>query len=66
IDKRVQFLIEGLFAVRKAKFQGHPVVRPELDLVEIEVDQNTYELSLEDVVDPETSLDIFKVDPQFL
>ncbi|KAG2324510.1 hypothetical protein Bca52824_007238 [Brassica carinata] len=34
IDKRVQNLIEGLFAIRKAKFQGHPAVRPELDLVE--------------------------------
>ncbi|CAN0927846.1 Pre-mRNA-splicing factor CWC22 homolog [Linum grandiflorum] len=34
IDKRVQFLIEGLFAIRKAKFQGYPAVRPELDLNE--------------------------------
>ncbi|RZC86604.1 hypothetical protein C5167_029954 [Papaver somniferum] len=65
IDKRVQFLIEGLFAIRKAKFQGHPAVRPELDLVEQE-DQLTHELSLEDTMDPDTSLDIFKVDPQFL
>ncbi|RZC86537.1 hypothetical protein C5167_029889 [Papaver somniferum] len=65
IDKRVQFLIEGLFAIRKAKFQGHPAVRPELDLVEQE-DQLTHELSLEDTMDPETSLDIFKVDPEFL
>ncbi|MCL7024081.1 hypothetical protein MKW94_008587 [Papaver nudicaule] len=93
IDKRVQFLIEGLFAVRKENFQvmpilphllcfpvwyhniliakihvkgeipdslkclqGHPAVRPELDLVEIKVDQNTHEVSLKDVVDPETSL----------
>ncbi|RZC48110.1 hypothetical protein C5167_041048 [Papaver somniferum] len=65
IDKRVQFLIEGLFAIRKAKFQGHPAVRPELDLVEQE-DQLTHELSLEDTMDPDTSLDIFKVDPKFL
>ncbi|KAI3885452.1 hypothetical protein MKX03_036344 [Papaver bracteatum] len=65
IDKRVQFLIEGLFAIRKAKFRGHPAVRPELDLVEQE-DQLTHELSLDDEIDPETSLDIFKVDPQFL
>ncbi|KAI3944860.1 hypothetical protein MKW92_022528 [Papaver armeniacum] len=65
IDKRVQFLIENLFALRKAKFQGHPAVRPELDLVEQE-DQLTHELSLEDEIDPETSLDIFKVDAQFV
>lgn len=65
IDKRVQFLIEGLFAIRKAKFQGHPAVRPELDLVEPE-DQLTHEVSLDDEIDPETSLDIFKQDPNFL
>ncbi|OVA13747.1 MIF4G-like [Macleaya cordata] len=65
IDKRVQFLIEGLFAIRKAKFQGYPAVRSDLDLVEQE-DQLTHELSLEDEIDPETALDIFKPDPQFL
>ncbi|XWS65665.1 hypothetical protein CRYUN_Cryun05aG0133100 [Craigia yunnanensis] len=65
IDKRVQFLIEGLFATRKAKFQGYPAVRPELDLVEQE-DQLTHEISLQDEIDPEITLDIFKTDPQFL
>ncbi|KAK2665322.1 hypothetical protein Ddye_003896 [Dipteronia dyeriana] len=65
IDKRVQFLIEGLFAIRKAKFQGHPAVRPELDLVDLE-DQLTHEISLEDEVDQEITLDIFKPDAQFL
>uniref|UniRef100_A0A803QJ89 MI domain-containing protein n=1 Tax=Cannabis sativa TaxID=3483 RepID=A0A803QJ89_CANSA len=65
IDKRVQFLIEGLFAVRKAKFQGYPAVRPELDLVEQE-DQWTHEISLEEEIDPEITLDIFKADPNFL
>ncbi|KAL0390831.1 UNVERIFIED_CONTAM: Pre-splicing factor cwc22 [Sesamum calycinum] len=64
IDKRVQFLIEGLFALRKAKFQGYPAVRPELDLVEQE-DQLTHEVSLLDEIDPEIALDIFKPDPQF-
>ncbi|KAG4377438.1 hypothetical protein AAZX31_18G110900 [Glycine max] len=65
IDKRVQFLIEGLFAIRKAKFQGYPAVRPELDLVEQE-DQITHEVSLDEEIDPEISLDIFKPDPNFL
>ncbi|KAL3529830.1 hypothetical protein ACH5RR_009152 [Cinchona calisaya] len=65
IDKRVQFLIEGLFALRKAKFQGYPAVRPELDLVEQE-DQLTHEISLSDQIDPEIALDIFKLDPNFL
>lgn len=65
IDKRVQFLIEGLFAIRKAKFQGYAAVRPELDLVEQE-DQLTHEISLQDEIDPEITLDIFKPDPLFL
>lgn len=65
IDKRVQFLIEGLFAIRKAKFEGFPAVRPELDLVDVE-DQFTHEVSLEDEIDPETTLDIFRPNPQFL
>ncbi|KAK4352014.1 hypothetical protein RND71_027532 [Anisodus tanguticus] len=65
IDKRVQFLIESLFALRKAKFQGFPAVRPELDLVEQE-DQLTHEVSLSETIDPEISLDIFKPDPNFL
>lgn len=65
IDKRVQFLIEGLFAIRKAKFQGHPAVRPELDLVDPE-DQLTHEMSLEDEIDPEIGLDIFRQDPNFM
>ncbi|CAL0309579.1 unnamed protein product [Lupinus luteus] len=64
IDKRVQFLIEGLFAIRKAKFQGYPAVRPELDLVEQE-DQLTHEVSLDEEIDSEISLDIFKPDPIF-
>lgn len=37
--------------------QGYPAVRPELDLVEPE-DQLTHEISLEDVIDPETSIGI--------
>ncbi|KAJ9565999.1 hypothetical protein OSB04_001965 [Centaurea solstitialis] len=65
IDKRVQFLIEGLFALRKAKFQGHPAVRPELDLVDPE-DQLTHQVSLTDKIDQEISLDIFKLDPKFI
>ncbi|XP_057782158.1 uncharacterized protein LOC131000322 [Salvia miltiorrhiza] len=65
IDKRVQFLIEGLFALRKAKFQGYPAVRPELDLVEQE-DQLTHEVSLLDEIDAENTLDIFQPDPHFV
>jgi pre-mRNA-splicing factor CWC22 len=47
-----------------AVVQGFPAVTPELDLVEQE-DQITHELSLEDELDQETGLDIFKLDPDF-
>lgn len=60
----MQFLIEGLFAIRKAKFQGFPAIRPELDLVEQE-DQFTHEISLEDELDPETNLNVFRANPNF-
>ncbi|KAJ0231083.1 Uncharacterized protein HA466_0302310 [Hirschfeldia incana] len=63
IDKRVQYLIEGLFAIRKAKFQGHPAVRPELDLVE---EKYSHDISIDDEINPETSLDVFKPDPDFV
>ncbi|KAH1150991.1 hypothetical protein GYH30_044807, partial [Glycine max] len=53
IDKQVQFLIEGLFAIRKAKFQGYPA-------------EDHHKISLDEEIDPEISLDIFKPDPNFL
>ncbi|EOA15240.1 hypothetical protein CARUB_v10028637mg [Capsella rubella] len=57
IDKRVQYLIERLFAIRKAKFQGrHQVFLPELYLVE---EQISHDVSLDQEIDPETGLDVF-------
>lgn len=50
IDKKVQYTIENLFAVRKTKFADHPGVVPELDLVE-EEDKITHTLSLDDEFD---------------
>ena len=64
IDKRVQFTIEGLFAIRKSKFQDYPAVPPELDLVERE-DLITFELGLDDDIDKEEMLDIFRYDPHY-
>ncbi|KAJ1695793.1 hypothetical protein LUZ63_012491 [Rhynchospora breviuscula] len=65
INKRVQFLIERLFAIRKAKFQGFPAIRHELDLVEQEY-KITHEISLDDNLDPETDLDVFKANQNFM
>ncbi|KAK7851169.1 pre-mrna-splicing factor cwc22 like protein, partial [Quercus suber] len=44
---------------------GYSAVRPGLDLVEQE-DQITHEISLQEEIDPEIALDIFKPDPNFL
>jgi pre-mRNA-splicing factor CWC22 len=66
VSTRTQYIIEGLYAVRKAGFEisGHPAVPPELDLVETS-DQITHEISLEDALDPQMALDVFKEDPEF-
>ncbi|XP_047065214.1 pre-mRNA-splicing factor CWC22-like [Lolium rigidum] len=65
VDKRVGFLIEGVFAVRRARFRGHPPVRPELDLVEQE-DQFTHQVEISLQLDPETHLDVFVASGTFL
>lgn len=62
IDRRVQYRIENLFAVRKTQFKDHPGVIPELDLVE-EDDQITHNIDMTDEIDPEDKLNIFQFDP---
>ena len=64
IDKRVQYTIEGLFAIRKSGFKDYPAIPKELDLVERE-DQITFDLGLDDAVDKEEMLDVFRFDPSF-
>uniref|UniRef100_N1R1R3 Uncharacterized protein n=1 Tax=Aegilops tauschii TaxID=37682 RepID=N1R1R3_AEGTA len=71
VDRRIGFLIEGLFAVRRTQFRGHPPVRPELDLVEQD-DQFTHQIEIPledshaDQLDPETHLDVFKPSATFV
>jgi len=67
IDKRVQYTIEALFAIRKTAFAEHPAVKPELDLVDIE-DQVTHDdISLDDTtLDPEDRLNFFHVDSTYV
>ena len=64
IDKRVQYTIEGLFAIRKGNFEDYPAICDQLDLVEGS-DQITHEIGLDDVMDKEELLDLFSVDPDF-
>ncbi|CAH3187244.1 unnamed protein product, partial [Porites evermanni] len=65
IDKRVQYMIEVMFAIRKDGFKDHVAVPAELDLVE-EEDQITHLLRLEEAGNTEDILNIFKFDPNFL
>jgi len=60
IDRRVQYVIEGLFDVRRKKFLDFPAVLPELDLVD-EEDQVTHEVDLlDETIKGEETLNIFK------
>lgn len=61
IDKRVQYMIEVLFQVRKDKFKDNPAVREELDLIE-EEDQITHKIDLDSAIEVEDGLNIFKFD----
>lgn len=64
IDKRVQYMIEVLFQVRKDKYKDNPAIREELDLVE-EEDQITHRTGLDDELDVQDGLNIFKFDPEW-
>ncbi|KAL8950101.1 MAG: hypothetical protein Q9222_003846 [Ikaeria aurantiellina] len=61
IDKRVQYMIEVLFQVRKDKYKDNPAIKEELDLVE-EEDQITHRASLDDEIDVQDKLNVFKFD----
>jgi pre-mRNA-splicing factor CWC22 len=64
IDKRVQYMIEVLFQVRKDRYKDNPAIREELDLVE-EEDQVTHRVGLDDEIDVQDGLNIFKFDPEW-
>lgn len=64
IDKRVQYMIEVLFHIRKDKYKDHPAVKDELDLVE-EEDQITHRPGLDDQLATEDGLNIFKFDAEY-
>ena len=64
IDKRVQYMIEVLFQVRKDRYKDNPAIKEELDLVE-EEDQITHTVALDDEIDVQDGLNIFKFDPDW-
>lgn len=64
IDKRVQYMIEVLFQVRKDRYKDNPSIKEELDLVE-EEDQITHNTKLDDDVEVQDSLNVFKFDAEW-
>ncbi len=64
IDKRVQYMIEVLFQTRKDRYKDNPAIKEELDLVE-EEDQITHRTSLDDEVEVQDGLNVFKFDPEW-
>ena len=64
IDKRVQYMIEVLFQVRKDKYKDNPAIKEELDLVE-EEDQITHRTGLDDEIDVQDGLNVFKFDQEW-
>lgn len=64
IDKRVQYMIEVLFQIRKDKYKDNPAIKEELDLVE-EEDQITHRPGLDDQLSTEDGLNIFKFDAEW-
>lgn len=64
LDKRVQYMIEVLFQVRKDKYKDNPAIAEELDLVE-EEDQITHNTKLDADLEVQDGLNVFKYDPEW-
>ncbi|KAK3322520.1 MIF4G domain-containing protein [Apodospora peruviana] len=64
IERRTQYMIEVLFQVRKDRYKDNPIIKEELDLVE-EDDQITHRIGLDDDIDVQDGLNIFKMDPDW-
>lgn len=65
LDKRVQYMIEVMFQIRKDGFKDHEAVPEELDLVE-EENQFTHLLMLDEVTDAQDILNVFKFDADYI
>ncbi|KAK9887829.1 hypothetical protein WA026_000142 [Henosepilachna vigintioctopunctata] len=66
LEKRIQYMIEVMFQIRKDGFKDHEAVTEELDLVE-EEDQFIHLVTLDDVIqsNAEDILNVFKFDEKY-
>ncbi|KAI0700515.1 hypothetical protein C8T65DRAFT_811788 [Cerioporus squamosus] len=65
ISHRVQYMIEVLMQVRKDKYKDNPIIPEGLDLVE-EDEQITHQIQLDEELQVQEGLNIFKFDPEYL
>jgi len=65
LSHRIQYQLEQLFQIRKKQWEGYPIMLEELDLVEKE-DQITFEMGLDEELNKEEILDVFREDLEFL
>eukprot|EP01103_Thecamoeba_quadrilineata_P014609 TRINITY_DN4399_c0_g1_i1.p1 TRINITY_DN4399_c0_g1~~TRINITY_DN4399_c0_g1_i1.p1 ORF type:complete len:785 (-),score=211.07 TRINITY_DN4399_c0_g1_i1:109-2463(-) len=65
IDKRIQYMIEGLFADRKNGFKDYPGVVEDLDLVDPDDQIPHDDISLEDDFEIEEKTNYFQFDPEY-
>ncbi|KIK98840.1 hypothetical protein PAXRUDRAFT_823455 [Paxillus rubicundulus Ve08.2h10] len=65
LSHRVQYMIEVLMQVRKDKYKDNPILPEGLDLVE-EEEQITHQIELEDDLQVQEGLNVFKFDSNFL
>lgn len=65
ISHRVQYMVEVLMQVRKDNYKDNPIVPEGLDLVE-EDEQITHQIQLEEDLQVQEGLNIFKLDPEYL
>ncbi|MCO5612861.1 hypothetical protein L7F22_067132 [Adiantum nelumboides] len=63
ISKRVQYMIEVLSQVRREKYKDNARIAESLDLVE-EEDQITHQIGLDDTLNVQESLNVFKPDAE--
>lgn len=64
LEKRVQYMIEVIFQIRKDGFKDHVPIIEQLELVE-EDDQFTHLIMLEEATETQDILNVFKLDPNF-
>ncbi|CAH1117709.1 unnamed protein product [Phaedon cochleariae] len=66
LEKRIQYMIEVMFQIRKDGFKDHAAIIEELDIVE-EEDQFTHLITLDDVkqANSEDILNVFKFDDNY-